>query len=74
MSLIPRGAHPRSGAMLVLVQVSSMKTSRSGSTRFLILGPLRPPPCDVGTIPFPSHYGFFLKLNFSAWTNSQTER
>ena len=25
----------------------------------LILGPLRPPPCDVGTIPFPSHYGFF---------------
>ena len=29
----PRGAHPRSGAMLVLVQVSSMKTKRSGSMR-----------------------------------------
>src|ERR1035437_4030421 len=30
---MPRGAHPRSGAMLVLVQVSSMKTRRSGSMR-----------------------------------------
>src|SRR3954453_5461895 len=29
----PRGAQPRSGAMLVLVQVSSMKTRRAGSTR-----------------------------------------
>jgi hypothetical protein len=27
----PRGAQPRSGAMLVLVHVSSMKTSRAGS-------------------------------------------
>ena len=25
----------------------------------LILCPLRPPPCDVGAIPFASHYGFF---------------
>ena len=32
-SLWPRGAHPLSGAMLVLVQVSSMKTSRDGSIR-----------------------------------------
>src|SRR6266404_3134248 len=32
-SLSPRGAHPRKGAMSVLVQVSSMKTRRSGSTR-----------------------------------------
>jgi hypothetical protein len=32
-SLRPRGAHPRKGAMSVLVQISSMKTSRSGSTR-----------------------------------------
>src|SRR6266404_6545195 len=30
---LPRGAQPRSGAMLVLVQVSSMKTRRAGSTR-----------------------------------------
>src|SRR6266851_6569195 len=29
----PRGPHPRSGAMLVLVQVSSMKTRRPGSIR-----------------------------------------
>src|SRR5216684_8212190 len=29
----PRGPHPRSGAMLVLVQVSSMKTRRTGSIR-----------------------------------------
>jgi hypothetical protein len=29
----PRGAHPRSGAMLVLVHVSSMKTRRDGSIR-----------------------------------------
>ena len=34
VSRIPRGAQPRSGAMLVLVQVSSMKTRRSGSMRF----------------------------------------
>src|SRR5271167_4666175 len=33
-SLSPRGAHPRSGSMLVLVQVSSMKTRRSGSIWF----------------------------------------
>ena len=33
VSLVPHGAHPRSGAMLVLVQVSSMKTRRSGSIR-----------------------------------------
>ena len=33
-SLWPHSAHPRSGAMSVLAQVSSMKTSRSGSTRF----------------------------------------
>ena len=25
----------------------------------LILGPLRPPPCDVGTVAFASHHGFF---------------
>jgi hypothetical protein len=30
----PRGAQPRRGAMLVLVQVSSMKTRREGSIRF----------------------------------------
>src|SRR6266852_9528867 len=30
---LPRGAQPRSGVMLVLVQVSSMKTRRAGSTR-----------------------------------------
>src|SRR5260221_7289459 len=35
MALIrwPRGAQPRSGAMLVFVQVSSMNTSREGSIR-----------------------------------------
>src|SRR5215831_9922954 len=33
VSLRPRGAHPRSGAILVLVHVSSMKTRRSGSMR-----------------------------------------
>ena len=32
-SLWPRGAHPRKAAISVLVQVSSMKTRRSGSTR-----------------------------------------
>src|SRR5947207_11461475 len=32
-SLRPRGAHPRNGAMSARVQVSSMKTSRSASTR-----------------------------------------
>src|ERR1700740_3182668 len=32
-SLWPRGAHPRNAAISVLVQVSSMKTRRSGSTR-----------------------------------------
>ena len=31
ISLWPRAAHPRRGAMLVLAQVSSMKTSRLGS-------------------------------------------
>src|SRR5229473_7703730 len=34
---MPRGAHPRSGAMLVLVQVSSMKTRRSGAILFWYL-------------------------------------
>ncbi len=29
----PSGLQPRSGAMLVLVQVSSMKTRRAGSMR-----------------------------------------
>jgi hypothetical protein len=33
VSLVPRGAQPLSGAMLVLVQVSSMKTRRAGSIR-----------------------------------------
>ena len=33
LSLRPRGAHPRKGAMSVRVQVSSMKASRSASTR-----------------------------------------
>ena len=33
LSRMPRGAQPRSGAMLVLVQVSSMKTRRAGSIR-----------------------------------------
>src|SRR6266702_4305807 len=33
LSRMPRGAHPRSGAMLVLVQVPSMKTRRSGWIR-----------------------------------------
>jgi hypothetical protein len=33
VNLWPRAAHPRKGAMSVRVQVSSMKTSRSGSTR-----------------------------------------
>src|ERR1700684_2378556 len=33
VSLRPRGAHPRSGSMSVLVQVSSMKTRRSGAIR-----------------------------------------
>src|ERR1700716_4246264 len=32
-SLAPRGAHPPSGAMFVFVQVSSMKTRRSGLIR-----------------------------------------
>ena len=32
-SLWPHGAHPRNAAMSVLVQVSSMKTRRSGSMR-----------------------------------------
>src|SRR5712691_9121427 len=31
MSRMPRGAHPRSGAVLVQVQVSSMKIRRSGA-------------------------------------------
>jgi hypothetical protein len=33
LSLLPRGAQPLSGAILVLVQVSSMKTRRSGAIR-----------------------------------------
>ena len=33
----PRGAHPRNGAILVLVHVSSMKTSRAGSIRLRYL-------------------------------------
>lgn len=33
VSRLPRRAHPRSGAMLVLVQVSSMKTKRCGAIR-----------------------------------------
>ncbi len=56
---LPRGAQPRSGAMLVLVQVSSMKTRRSGSIAALILCPLRPPARDVGTIAFAGDHGFF---------------
>ena len=32
-SLCPRGAQPRRRVMLVLAQVSSMKTSRAGSSR-----------------------------------------
>ena len=46
----PRGAQPRSGAILVLVQVSSMNTSRVGIDPISILGPLRPPTGDVGTV------------------------
>jgi len=33
-NLLPLGPHPRNGAMLVRIQVSSMKTSRFGSKRF----------------------------------------
>jgi hypothetical protein len=46
---LPRGTHPRSGAILVLVQVSSMKTRRSGLDAILILCPPRPPPRDRNT-------------------------
>jgi hypothetical protein len=38
----------------------------------LILCPLDAPPRYVGTIAFASHHAF-LKLSFSAWTNSHTE-
>ena len=31
--LLPRGGQPRSGAVLVLIRVLSMKTGREGSTR-----------------------------------------
>src|SRR4029077_18837436 len=40
MSLAPRAAHPLSGAMLVFVHVSSMKTKRSGSICFCRLAHL----------------------------------
>ena len=58
VSLIPRGAQPRSGAMLVLVQsVDEYQALRLDPV--LILCPLRPPSCDVGTIAFASHHAFF---------------
>lgn len=37
LSLWPRGAQPLSGAMLVLVQVSSIKTRRVGAIRLWYL-------------------------------------
>ena len=58
-SLMPRRAHPRSGAMLVRLQVSSMKTKRSGSIPGLIRRPLRPPSRHVGTIALTGDDGFF---------------
>jgi hypothetical protein len=56
---LPHGAQPRSGGMLVLVQLSSMNTRREAWIRPLILDPLRSPARDVRTIAFASHHRFF---------------
>ena len=61
IDLVPHGAQPRKVAMLVLVQVSSMKTRRSGSNLALIcpLLPLRAPAGDVRTVAFAGDDAFF---------------
>jgi hypothetical protein len=45
--------------MLVLVQVSSMKTKRSGSTPVLIFCPLCPLAGDPGAVAFTGDDAFF---------------
>jgi hypothetical protein len=59
VSLLPRGARPRKLAMLVLVQVSSMKTKRSDFDPALILRPLRAPAGHVRTLGFAGDDAFF---------------
>ena len=46
----------------------------SGIDPILILGPLRPPPGNIGTILLGGNQRLFLKLSFSAWTNSHIVR
>jgi hypothetical protein len=58
MSLWPHGAHPRNGAMSILVQVvDEDKPLRIDA--FLMLYPLRSPSRNVGTILFASHHACF---------------
>src|SRR3546814_11704583 len=71
LSRRPRGAQPLSGAMLVLAQVSSIKTRR--------LDQADPDTSSIARDDEPPWAGavlraarFFLKLSPPAWTHSQT--
>jgi hypothetical protein len=73
-SLLPRGAHPLNGAMSVLGPGLVDEDQTRSVDTILILRPLASSPRHVRMIAFASHHAFFLKLSFSAWTNSHTER
>jgi len=55
---------PRSGAILVLVQVSSMNTSRLGSDPIPILAPLRRRRATSGTILLGGNQRLFFVTEF----------
>ena len=74
LSRSPRGAQPRSGAMLVLVQVSSMNTRRDGSIRPWYFTHCARRRATSGRVPLGRDQRLFLCVSPSAWTNSHTER
>ena len=56
----PRGAHPRSGSHIGLGPGLVDEDQPLGFDPVLILGPLRSPASDIGTILFTSNQRLFL--------------
>ena len=67
MSLVLQGGHVGLGPGLVNKD-QALRTDLA-----LILLPLRAPAGDVGTVTFAGDEAF-LKLRFSVWTNSHTDK
>jgi hypothetical protein len=79
LSLLPRGAQPLSGAMLVLSLSKDGpglidEHQALGRDPGLLFFPLLTPSGDLRAILLAGEHGFFLKLSFSAWTKFHTVR